>query len=59
MKYPKPLMGVSELVEMGFSREQLKRYLRIEGCPATKTPGGGKWKFDTEKFEEWRTSLKF
>lgn len=58
MVYPKKIMSITELVALGFSRDELKRYTRISSCPATKTYGGGKWLFDTEKFEEWRNKRK-
>ncbi|MEG1847659.1 MAG: hypothetical protein RRX92_04400 [Lachnospiraceae bacterium] len=55
MKYAKPIMSVSELADMGFSKSDLRNYSRIEGQNfATTTTGGGKILFDTEKFEEFR-----
>lgn len=54
MQYPKPIMSITELTTLGFSRETLKQYTRIKGFPGTKTPGGGKWIVDTEEFEKWR-----
>lgn len=53
MDYPKQIMSISELVEMGYSREELKRYTRIKGVPAYKTIGGGKWYFKTTLLDAW------
>lgn len=53
MIYPKQIMSISELVELGFPREDLKRYTRIKGVPAYKTKGGGKWLFKTTLLDAW------
>ena len=53
MIFPKQIMSISELVELGFPREDLKRYTRIKGVPAYKTKGGGKWLFKTAYLEAW------
>lgn len=52
MIYPKPLMSISELKEMGFSKRMLEEYAHMKNSPAFKTPGGGKWLFDTEKLDK-------
>lgn len=57
MKYPKAIMSIAELQKMGFPKEMLIRCTRFKNVPATKTPGGGKWLFDTEEFEKWRVKL--
>ncbi len=53
MIFPKQLMSISELTEMGFSRYELNKYVHARGCPVIISPGGGKYKIDTEKFPEW------
>lgn len=56
MNYPKQIMSISDLVELGFSRTELNYAVHARGQDfAVKTHGGGKWKIDTEKFEKWRT----
>lgn len=56
MKYPKPLMSISELVELGFSRTDLKQaahhHLSYKYIQVTK--GNGKFLFDTEQWEKYR-----
>jgi len=55
MIYPKPLMSITELCELGFSRDELNRDVHAKGQRfATKTPGGGKWRIDTEEYEKFR-----
>lgn len=55
MQYPKPIMSLSELAEMGFPRHELNKNVHARGQTfAFKTTGGGKWLFDTEKYELWR-----
>lgn len=53
MIFPKPLMSISELRQMGFSDYELRKYVHARGCPVVKSPGGGKYKIDTEKFPAW------
>ena len=53
MIFPKPLMSISELADMGFSKYELRKYVHARGCPVIRTPGGGKYKIDTEKFPTW------
>lgn len=56
MEYPKPIMSITELEALGFSKTELKYAVHARGQNfAVKTHGGGKWKIDTEKFEKWRT----
>ena len=55
MQYPKQIMSITELAELGFCRDYLRAACHAEGQNfATKTVGGGKFQIDTEKFEEWR-----
>ena len=55
VQYPKPIMSITELTELGFCRDYLKAACHAEGQNfATKTVGGGKFQIDTKKFEEWR-----
>ena len=56
MEYPKPIMSITDLEELGFSRIELKNAVHAKGQDfAVKTAGQGKWKIDTHKFERWRT----
>jgi len=58
MQYPKPIMTITELVPLGFTKHYLKRVCHVKGQDfAKKTPGGGKYYFDVEKFEKWRNSV--
>ena len=59
MNYPKPIMSISELVKMGFPKELLYKAAHAKGSEryVTKTPGRGKFLFDTEKFEKVRRTL--
>lgn len=55
MKYPRPLMTVSELCEMGFSRTQLRELARSRGqkcCFRMSAKYGSKILIDTEKLEK-------
>lgn len=55
MTYPKPMMSITELVKLGFSRDELSRDVHVKGQNfAIKTPGGGKWRIDTEEYEKFR-----
>lgn len=55
MQYPKAVMSITELVEIGFGRDDMKAACHAEGQDfATRTVGGGKFLIDTEKFEQWR-----
>jgi hypothetical protein len=58
MKYPKPLMSLSELRELGYSRNELLEYAHMKDSPATRTIGGRKFLFDTEKLEQKRLERK-
>ena len=53
MNYPKPLMSITELVNMGYSRWDLKCYANAKGAPVMRTVGGGKVFFQTDKLEEF------
>lgn len=55
MTFQKPLMTITELCEMGFSKRQLKRYVHIPGFPANKMSAAknSPWLVDTEKFGPW------
>ncbi len=56
MRYPKPLMSIRELVEMGYSKTDL---YHAAHCDESKyyiipTKGKGKIRFDTEQWEKHR-----
>lgn len=56
MQYPKARMKISELIKLGFSRNELSAYAHIPGCPVERN-GTGKtshFVFDTDEFEIWR-----
>ena len=55
MQYPKPIMSLTELTELGFPRRELNKNVHAKGQVfAIKTTGGGKWIFDTAEYEKWR-----
>ena len=58
MTFPKPIMSLKELRDIGFPRQTLIEYTYIKDFPGFKTPGGGKWLVDTEKFSKWLESRK-
>ena len=59
MQYPKPIMSLTELVELGFSRRELNKNVHAKGQTfALKTEGGGKWVFVTAEYEKWRLGKK-
>lgn len=59
MDYPKPLMSIKELADMGFSKTYLYEMAHQRGQKfATTTTGGGKFIFDTAKFEKERTKAR-
>lgn len=51
MEYPKELMSVSELVQMGYTRDMLMNYSRARGAPVVWTMGGGKVYFKTSELD--------
>ena len=52
--YPKRYMSINELVSYGFTRCELKSYLKIRGFPAYKLPGKtSTWRIDTTKLDSW------
>ena len=56
----KQVMSFTQLVSMGYSRDQLKRYSQEEDFPGYKTPGGGKWLVYADDLPSWieRFNLK-
>lgn len=56
MQYPKPLMSISEMVELGYSKDYLKRIVhhRLAYRFADRTSARGKFRIDTEEFEKLR-----
>lgn len=54
-KYPKQIMTITELVEMGYPRRMLIRYVHIPGFPARRISPekNSPWLIDTDKFSEW------
>lgn len=59
MKYPKPIMSISEMAEMGFSKTALYEYAHHQLADRfiITTPKGGKIFFDTAEFERLRGRL--
>ncbi len=49
----KRVMSFTQLVELGYSRDQLKRYAQEEDFPGFKTPGGGKWFVYVDDLPDW------
>lgn len=56
MKYPKKLMSISELVDIGYARKTLSNWVNIKGFPSRKTgfSKNAKYKIDTDEFEKWQ-----
>lgn len=58
LEYPKPIMRLSALMEMGFPEEMLMNAYRTKGQTFAQKMTPGKKKspiiFDTEEFEKWR-----
>ena len=53
MKYPKELMSITELVELGYSRDLLMNYSKARNAPVVWTMGGGKVYFRTSELEDF------
>ena len=53
MKYPKAIMTIQELREMGFPRRDLEAYTREKDFPAHKTAGGRRWLVHTDELDEF------
>lgn len=53
MVYPKPLMSISELVAMGYSRWDLRCYANAKGAPVRRTIGKGKVFYETDKLDDF------
>lgn len=55
MEFPKPRMKISELIPLGFSRDELYRYAHMKGCPVSRTGStrNSHIIFDTEEFKKW------
>lgn len=49
----KRVMSFTQLVELGYSRDQLKRYAQEEDFPGYKTVGGGKWFVYVDDLPSW------
>ena len=54
MKYPKPMMSITELTALGFSRDYLQKAVHCKHSDefAYRTGRGGKFMVDTEKFDK-------
>ena len=58
MEYPNPIMSITELEEMGFTRSYLKEMAHRRGQKyATYSVGRGKFFFDTRRFEKEREKM--
>ena len=49
----KQVMSFTQLVEAGYSKDQLKRYSQEEDFPGYKTSGGGKWFVYVDDLPSW------
>lgn len=56
MEYPKAIMRITELVEMGYDRTTLNRWLDEPNFPKRRMGLGKKapWGIDTKEFELWQ-----
>ena len=61
MKYPKPVMRITELEKMGFPREFLEYSYRRKGqnfaCKINPAKSNSPIIFDTEEFEKFRLRM--
>lgn len=53
MQYAKPLMTITELVEMGFSRYELNEIIHDPDAPVLWSIGKGKARIITEEFDDY------
>lgn len=53
MEFPKQIMYISELEQLGFSRPVLERWVHIKTFPAFRTGKKGRWQVDTSRLEPW------
>lgn len=53
MQYAKPLMTITELVEMGFSRYELNEIIHDSDAPVLWSAGKGKARIITEEFDDY------
>ncbi|WP_207647316.1 hypothetical protein [Parasporobacterium paucivorans] len=51
--YPKPLMSIRELTDMGFPRNTLQEWARVKDAPVIYSAGGGKVFFKTAQLDEF------
>lgn len=53
MEYAKPLMTISELVKMGFSRYELNNIIHDPEAPVLWSAGNGKVRIITSEFDDY------
>lgn len=53
MYFKKQIMSISELVEMGFPRDEIEGWVHRSGFPVITTQGKGKYLIDTTQLESW------
>lgn len=53
LKFTKPLMSITELVGLGYSRTDLKAYSQVKDFPCVRTQGGGKILIKTDEVDTW------
>ncbi|NLC96880.1 MAG: hypothetical protein GX675_04865 [Erysipelotrichaceae bacterium] len=58
--FPKKIMKISELEEMGFPRQLLYQVCHSKNSPAFKISAGknSQWHIDTEKFQKYLEEIK-
>lgn len=55
MTYPKKVMSITEMVDVGYPRAYMNQMVNIPGQDfAFKTSEKGKWMIDTEAFEKFK-----
>lgn len=57
MQYPKEFMSITELTQLGLSRDYLKQLARADGAPIIRTMGGGKILFRTAELDTFMDQI--
>lgn len=51
--YPKKFMTINELVKIGFSREELKKWVNAKDFPSMRSGKNGNWRINTDLLDAW------
>ncbi len=53
MSYPKKLMSITELTAIGFSREDLEKWVHQTDFPTFRSGTRGTWRINTDYLDAW------